>query len=82
MSQHSSKGRPWRRTRQRILARDGYRCRVPDPHHCTIVATEVDHIVPRHLGGTDDDRNLRAACSNGNQARNRRIPTLDTGGHW
>lgn len=82
MSRHSSRGRPWTRTRRIVLARDHYRCRVPDPHRCTIVADEVDHIIPRRFGGTDDLANLRAACRNGNNARNRKIPALDTGGRW
>lgn len=55
-------GRPWRRKRARILKRDGYLCRCDD---CTrdgllLLAHEVDHIVPRARGGTDDDSNLRA----------------------
>lgn len=82
MSRHSSRGRPWERTRKRILERDGYRCRVPDPHVCTVVADQVDHIVRRQHGGTDDDHNLRAACANGNRAREAKVPALDTGGHW
>lgn len=82
MSRHSSNGRPWRRTRLLVLERDGWLCRVPDPHACTLVATDVDHIRPRQHGGTDELANLRAACSTGNQVRNRRIPTLDTGGRW
>lgn len=82
MSQWSAKGRPWQRTRRRILERDGYRCQVPDPHHCTIVATEVDHIVPKAQGGPDRDDNLRAACSTGNKVRNRRIPPGDSNLTW
>jgi 5-methylcytosine-specific restriction protein A len=27
------------------------------------IATEVDHIVPKSQGGTDDDDNLQAICS-------------------
>lgn len=56
-------GRPWRRKRDRILARDCYQCQ-----HCkrlgfVTIADEVDHIVNAAKGGTDDDSNLEAICS-------------------
>jgi 5-methylcytosine-specific restriction endonuclease McrA len=47
----------WRTTSQRVLERDGYRCA-----YCHGYADTVDHIVPRAAGGTDDERNLVAAC--------------------
>jgi 5-methylcytosine-specific restriction endonuclease McrA len=61
--------------RQRILARDGYRCQLRLPG-CTGRATHVDHIVPRGVGGTDDDSNRRAACAACNLRRGgaRRTP--------
>lgn len=43
--------------RQQILARDRYRCR-----KCGARATHIDHVVPRHLGGSDHPRNLAALC--------------------
>src|SRR5689334_20734339 len=60
-------GARWQQTRQRILKRDGYQCR------CDMcvrlkrvrIANQVDHRVPRSLGGGDDDANLvaiNAAC--------------------
>lgn len=65
--------RRWRRRRPWILARDGYRCRVPDftadGSSCGAPATEVDHIVPESLGGDDSDGNLRAACKPCNAKR-------------
>lgn len=51
--------RPWRRLRARILRRDKYTCRkcgTIDPHG------EVDHIIPRHDKGTDDESNLQTLC--------------------
>jgi hypothetical protein len=51
----------WKRTRKRILERDGYECGIGGPR-CTGVATEVDHIVPHALGGDASLDNLRAAC--------------------
>jgi 5-methylcytosine-specific restriction endonuclease McrA len=48
----------WRLIRARILRRDGYVC-----GYCLRPATTVDHIVPRALGGGDEDTNLVAACT-------------------
>ena len=54
-------GRPWRRLRARILLRDQYTCqlcfRVFLEHHL-----DVDHIIPKADGGTDDPANLRTLC--------------------
>ncbi|MDD7813680.1 HNH endonuclease signature motif containing protein [Mycobacterium sp. CSUR Q5927] len=47
--------RGWRKTRERILTRDQWRCYV-----CGCRATEVDHI--DNLGSDEDD-NLAAICS-------------------
>lgn len=50
-------GRPWRRTRLLVLERDGWVC-----HVCRVPgATTVDHLIPAHLGGSDDLSNLAAA---------------------
>src|SRR5690554_1011520 len=53
-------GRPWRRIRERILARDCYTCQ-----HCGRVTDEpeVDHIKNIAQGGTDDDSNLQVLCA-------------------
>ena len=53
-------GRPWRRKREHILARDGYMCQCEKCKGMKLVAHEVDHIKPLSQGGTDDDTNLRA----------------------
>ena len=53
--------RAWSKLRKVVLARDSRRCQI----HllgCTIDATEVDHILPRIAGGTDDLDNLRSVC--------------------
>jgi 5-methylcytosine-specific restriction endonuclease McrA len=51
----------WSKLRRVVLARDSRRCQIRLPG-CTIDATEVDHILPRIAGGTDDLDNLRSVC--------------------
>jgi 5-methylcytosine-specific restriction protein A len=50
-------GAEWRKLRAAILRRDPW---------CTDCgqekSTEVDHVVPKSEGGTDDPRNLRGMC--------------------
>lgn len=54
-----------RRVRDRVFARDGYRCR-----HCGRADyLEIDHIKPWALGGTDDEDNLQTLCSRCNRAK-------------
>jgi 5-methylcytosine-specific restriction enzyme A len=51
--------------RPRILTRDGYSCQREisyDGTKCGVYAYRVDHIIPAHLGGTDEDDNLEALC--------------------
>jgi 5-methylcytosine-specific restriction protein A len=51
--------------RPRILARDGHACQWPisyDGTRCGKPANRVDHRIPVHLGGTDDDDNLWTLC--------------------
>ncbi|GAA0493659.1 HNH endonuclease [Pigmentiphaga daeguensis] len=55
-------GTDWDRTRKRILARDGYLCQCEEcqAEGRPLLATEVDHRIPKARGGTDDESNLRA----------------------
>lgn len=55
-------GRPWRRLRAQILERDGHlcQCETCKATGALMLATEVDHILPKWKGGTDDPGNLRA----------------------
>jgi 5-methylcytosine-specific restriction protein A len=54
-------GRPWRRLRDLVLVRDGYRC--CECGTIKVAGMEVDHVVPVSRGGTDDLDNLRAMCA-------------------
>ena len=54
--------RAWRRTRERVLRRDGYVCGLQE-YGCLGDATEVHHIRGKNDGGGDEDGNLVAACS-------------------
>jgi 5-methylcytosine-specific restriction protein A len=51
-------GHSWRKIRERILERDGHTCRL-----CGQPANQVDHVVPKHKGGTDDESNLVSLCT-------------------
>jgi 5-methylcytosine-specific restriction endonuclease McrA len=49
-----------------ILKRDNYTC-----HYChrTGIPLEVEHVVPLYKGGTNDPKNLVAACHDCNQGK-------------
>ncbi len=52
-------------TRPRILKRDNYRCtaiRTDTGKRCNERATDVDHITPHSLGGSNHDSNLTSLC--------------------
>lgn len=57
-------GVAWGRARKAVMARDCRLCQPclrKKPQRVT-VATEVDHIVPKAKGGTDELTNLQAIC--------------------
>lgn len=56
-------GSEWTRLRERILLRDKGLCQPCDYQGKVSPATEVDHIVPKSQGGTDDQTNLQSICS-------------------
>jgi len=62
-------GRPWRRIRDRILARDEGLCQECKRNGLMRIAHEVDHIKPRSQGGTDRDENLEALCRTHHRAK-------------
>jgi 5-methylcytosine-specific restriction endonuclease McrA len=47
----------WPAVRRKVLDRDRGRCQL-----CAARATQVDHIVPRSEGGSDQPANLRSLC--------------------
>jgi 5-methylcytosine-specific restriction endonuclease McrA len=55
--------RAWRRTRARVLARDGYTCRLRLPG-CTGKATHVHHTLGKAHG--DSEAQLVSACAHCN----------------
>ncbi|WP_250519629.1 HNH endonuclease [Caballeronia sp. NCTM1] len=58
--------REWSATRQRIFKRDAYTCQYCGTTERTL---EVDHIVARSLGGSDEDSNLTTSCRPCNRAK-------------
>lgn len=55
-------GWSWRKHRLKVLERDNYLCR-----HClaegrAVAGNQVDHILPKSQGGTNDLSNLQTLC--------------------
>ncbi len=55
-------GTAWDRKRKAVMYRDFGLCQVCKRAGRSTLAAEVDHIVPKAKGGTDDDDNLQAIC--------------------
>lgn len=71
-----------KRLRYEILRRDNHQCRYCGARAPEAVLT-VDHVVPVSLGGSDDPKNLVAACSgcnSGKTSSNPDAPLVDTVG--
>lgn len=51
-------GSRWRKIRREVLELQPF-CQVPG---CVRLASDVDHAIPRALGGSDDPENLQALC--------------------
>ncbi len=55
-------GNNWRKMRARVLSKHPW-CADPYQAHTTPVpATDVDHIISKREGGTDDENNLQGLC--------------------
>jgi 5-methylcytosine-specific restriction endonuclease McrA len=57
-SDRPSMGPRWAGIRQKVLRNSGGLCAICGGDG----ASEVDHIVPRHLGGSSEPANLQAVC--------------------
>ena len=55
-------GSAWDKIRKRILKRDGGLCQPCLKRDLITPATQVDHIINKASGGTDDDANLQSIC--------------------
>ena len=55
-------GARWQKLRRSILRRDDYACVPCMRDGLVIVATEVDHIIPKQHGGTNSPDNLQSIC--------------------
>lgn len=55
-------GAAWDRLRKSILRRDRYLCQPCERIGRTTPAREVDHIIPKAKGGTDDPGNCESIC--------------------
>jgi len=55
-------GVAWTKLRTQVLKRDGHLCQVCAKHDRITLARDVDHIVGKAHGGTDDPSNLQAIC--------------------
>jgi 5-methylcytosine-specific restriction enzyme A len=60
--------RRWRALRLRVLDRDDYLCQL-QLLGCTGGADQVDHIIPVHLGGEDDETNAASVCAHCHAAK-------------
>jgi 5-methylcytosine-specific restriction protein A len=55
-------GRAWQKLRKAMLAQEPL-CRACREQGVVTAATDLDHIVPKAEGGTDDPANLQALCA-------------------
>ena len=84
-------GHQWRKIRKRALDRDSHLCQSCIKDNRYTPATDVDHIVNKAHGGTDELSNLQSLCRQCHKAKTSRkqsnpcdhrgIP-LDSNHHW
>ena len=64
------RGETWFAIRKAVLLRDNYTCRVCG--RVIVSMPQVDHIVPRSAGGSDDMDNLQTLCPRHHSQKTRR----------
>lgn len=62
-------GSAWDKTRARILRRDAGICQACAKLGHVHRGTEVDHVVPKAEGGSDDDSNLQTICTSAHRVK-------------
>ena len=62
-------GGKWPRIRQRVLERDKHLCIPCQDQGILTIARQVDHIVNKASGGTDDLSNLQSICIDCHKAK-------------
>jgi 5-methylcytosine-specific restriction protein A len=62
-------GATWVKLRRMIMSRDAGLCQPCRAAGRVTFAAQVDHIVPKARGGTDDPENLQAICRKCHQAK-------------
>jgi 5-methylcytosine-specific restriction protein A len=65
-------GWEWRKKATEILKRDRYLCQCENCKGCHLPASEVDHVIPKTRGGTDEDSNLAAINTDCHKEKTRR----------
>ena len=73
-------GHAWRKLRAQVLERDGYLCQACKAKGRITPATDVDHIVNKASGGTDDIGNLQALCKPCHKAKTQAESAAGGGG--
>lgn len=62
-------GWDWQKLRAKVLKRDRGLCVVCLGDGVTTLATDVDHVIPKSRGGTDDEANLQSLCDAHHKAK-------------
>lgn len=73
-------GYEWTKVRALVLRIDGYLCQPCERAGRPTPATEVDHIIPKSLGGDDSADNLEAICTDCHKDKTSREATESRGG--
>lgn len=65
-------GAAWRQQRKAALRRDYHQCRPCAAKGVVTYGNEVDHVIPKSQGGTDDLENLQTICKDCHDEKTRR----------